>query len=536
MNIAKIEVSGTSATVVWSNEIPKGLVGGKVLIDYKDEAWSELNKTVVFRGAVTRDVLDNGSEIVIPAEVLSRSGVNLYVGVYGTDAENNLGIPTFWAKLGVIRDAADPNDDPAADPSLPIWARLLERIPDWQAPPGDDNHILNRTHWRSVKAVDHTFTGDMTGKTVITAGDGYHFVKVSDALVTVEDLVGATVTLCEGDEEGTMEIPEDVIEDLSSDGFPAIAVSEFIICVQQDFAAFGMTFETGVYFLCVTEDGIPVGYVKHLSAIPDEQEVFHKLDSRYVDAEWLANRGDGSEEILAEASQKFYSSGSCRQSFQFPLEAGETYVVTWDGEQHTCVCKYIAIEDYQFPYIGNLSYFNDEYADTGEPFCLLNFVILYLNLGTILYAKPTSSETYHTVSVFREGNIHHRIPFEYMPNSYTFPSDLSYSGVDNDQLTTAYFHLQNGGKVNAYYQGDLYRVLAIDLDLFDGWYNSMVLAGDSAIRIWHKRKGWFHYEPRRFTLCTGDYDESDRYGKKFEITVTPEGVLQTTDITGYTTE
>lgn len=123
-----------------------------------------------------------------------------------------------------------------------------------------------------------------------------------------------------------------------------------------------------------------------------------------------------------------------------------------------------------------------------------------------------------------------------MPNIYTFPSDLSYSGVDNDQLTTAYFHLQKGGKVNAFYQGDLYRVLAIDLDLFDGWYNSMVLAGDSAIRIWHKRKGWFHYEPRRFTLSTGDYDETDRYGKKFEITITPEGVLQTTDITGYTTE
>lgn len=365
MNIAKIEVSGTSATVVWSNEIPKGLVGGKVLIDYKDEAWSELNKTVVFRGAVTRDVLDNGSEVFIPAEVLSRSGVNLYVGVYGTDAENNLGIPTFWAKLGVIRDAADPNDDPAADPSLPVWARLLERIPDWQAPPGDDNHILNRTHWRSVESVDHTFTGDMTGKTVITAGDGYHFVKVSDALVTAEDLVGAIVTLCEGDEEGTMEIPENAIQDLSSDGFPAIAVSEFIICVQQDFAAFGMTFETGVYFLCVTEDGVPVGYVKHLSAIPDEQEVFHKLDSRYVDAEWLANRGDGSEEILAEASQKFYSSGSCRQSFQFLLEAGETYVINWDGERHTCVCKYIAIEDYQFPYIGNLSYYNNKYPGYG---------------------------------------------------------------------------------------------------------------------------------------------------------------------------
>lgn len=183
MVIGKIEVSGTNATVIWSSEIPKGLVGGKVQIEYTDEIWEKLNKTVVFRGAVTRDVLDNGNEVVIPAEVLSRSGTNFYVGVYGTDAENDLGIPTFWAKLGVIRDAADPNDDPAADPSLPVWARLLERTPDWQAPPEHDNHILNRTHWSAVEPVDNTFNGDMTGKYTVMLEEGYYLVKVSDAVL-----------------------------------------------------------------------------------------------------------------------------------------------------------------------------------------------------------------------------------------------------------------------------------------------------------------------------------------------------------------
>ena len=95
MVIAKIEISGTTATVIWSKEIPMGLVGGRVQIEYTDERWNTLNKTVVFRGAVTKDVLDDGNDIVIPAEVLSRSGINFYVGVYGTDAENNIGIPTF---------------------------------------------------------------------------------------------------------------------------------------------------------------------------------------------------------------------------------------------------------------------------------------------------------------------------------------------------------------------------------------------------------------------------------------------------------
>jgi len=122
-----------------------------------------------------------------------------------------------------------------------------------------------------------------------------------------------------------------------------------------------------------------------------------------------------------------------------------------------------------------------------------------------------------------------------MPATYTFPSDLCYNDIDSDQLSTAYLHLQNGGQVKAMYQNDLYNVLAINLDVFDGWYDSIILAGDSAIRIWQRQKGWLHYESHRFTLCTSSYDEIYKYGKKFEITVSEDGVLQTRDITGYTT-
>lgn len=540
MVIGKIEVSGTNATVIWSSEIPKGLVGGKVQIEYTDDVWSNLNKTVVFRGAVTRDVLDNGNEVTIPAEVLSRSGTNFYVGVYGTDAENNLGIPTFWAKLGVIRDAADPNGDPAADPSLPVWARLLERTPDWQAPPDSDNHILNRTHWSSTEAVDNTFDGNLEGRIYYVVDETLVFVKMYDEFLTAEELVGATVVIYENDsgtpEEGEVFISEDFVDDLSSDGIPVLSIGEAIFSVQNDFSFYGYSIEKGVYFACYTENSIPVAYVKLLSAIPDEQEVIHRLDNKYINAEWLACRGDGSEEVLAEASQKFYRSGSCQQSFQFSLEVGQSYAITWDGERYSCDCKYIAIDNFQLPYIGNLSYFNDEYPDTGEPFGLLNYAICNLNLGTVMYTQSSDSENYHTVGVFREGNIANRIPFDYMPSAYTFPSDLYYSSVDNDQLNTAYFHFQKGGTVNAYYQGNLYKVIAIDLDVFDGWYNSLVLVGEAAIRVWHKRKGWFHYEPHRFTLCTSGYDEDDKYGKKFEVTISEEGVLQTKDITGYTTE
>ena len=534
MIIGKIKVSGTNAIVDWSAEIPKSLVGGKVQIEYTDDIWSGLNKTVVFRGAVTKDVLDNSNEVIIPAEVLSRSGTNLFVGGYGTDAENDLGIPTFWAKLGVIRDAADPEGDPASDPSLPVWAKLLERTPDWQAPPDSDNHILNRTHWYGLETVDHTFNGDMTGMTAITVENGFNFVKVSDAVLTADDLIGSTITICEGGQVGTFEVPEEYIQDLSSEGIPAVALEEVAICVQEDFSLYGVSFTAGVYFLCIVEDGKSVAYVKHLSAIPAEQEIVHKLDNKYLDAEWVATRANGSEVLLPESSQTFYSSGYGEQNFPFTLEPGETYVITWDGEQHTCTCNHVTVDNLAFPYVGNLHLLDEEYPDSGEAFCVLSLVILTINLGTVIYARPSDDDSTHTVSVAHNGKIRKRIPFEYLPSSYTFPNDLEYKGVDDDQLTEAYFHLQKGGTVYAYYQGDIYRVLSIYKDLFDGWYDSIVMAGDGAIRIWCKRKGWFHIEPRRFTICTGDYDEQYKNGKKFEITVTPEGALQTRDITGYT--
>ena len=539
MVIGKITVSGTNATVDWSTEIPKGLVGGKVHIEYTDDIWSELNKTVVFRGAVTRDVLDNGNEVIIPAEVLSRSGTNLFVGVYGTDAENDLGLPTFWAKLGVIRDAADPEGDPASDPSLPVWAKLLERTPDWQAAPGSDNHILNRTHWKEMRVGHNVYDGSLDGRKYITLQDGMDYVKISDTVLTEKELVGSTIFLqlaTDPPEQFTMDITEDLIFDLRiEEGVPVIAAHEAVMCVQADFTLFGMNIEKGVYFLRGSENGELVGYVKSISALPENEEVYHKLDSHYLNADWLANRSEGSETILYEAQQEFYSYGDCRQTFPFALEPGENYVVTWDGEKHDCKCISIMLENFAFPCMGTMHFFNEEYPDTGEPFGIVNVAILQYNLGTLIYGRPTSDDTTHTVAITRIGNVRNRIPFVYMPATYTFPSDLHYSGVDNDQLTTAYFHLQNGGQVMAMYQNDLYHVLDIYLDILDGWYDSIVLAGDSSIRIWNRRKGWFHYEPRRFTICTGDYDEQYKYGKKFEITVTPEGVLQTQDITGYTT-
>lgn len=130
MKIAEVRVSGCRCETVRLEPIPRGIVGAVVSVEYTDPAWDSLRKTVVFRGVATKDVLDAGSEIVIPAEVVSKAGGSLYMGVYGVDAENSVVIPTIWTELGVIQGAATPSSDASTTPSLPVWAQLQAMVGD----------------------------------------------------------------------------------------------------------------------------------------------------------------------------------------------------------------------------------------------------------------------------------------------------------------------------------------------------------------------------------------------------------------------
>lgn len=128
MRIAEVKVAKTTCEPTRLVPIPKGIVGATVSIEYTDSAWDGLQKTVVFRSAVTKDVLAAGNEVVVPAEVVSRAGVNLYMGVYGVGADGRMVIPTIWTELGLVNGAAAPSGDTSSDPSLPVWAQIQGMI------------------------------------------------------------------------------------------------------------------------------------------------------------------------------------------------------------------------------------------------------------------------------------------------------------------------------------------------------------------------------------------------------------------------
>lgn len=131
MIVSKIQVSGVVAKPLYRKPITAGMVGVKVELEYTDARWEGLTKTVVFRSDCrTLDVLNAGTEVVIPAEVIAKPVRQLMVGVYGVDARNNLVIPTVWAELGRVWFSANPSGDTSTDPQLPVWAQLQEQIDD----------------------------------------------------------------------------------------------------------------------------------------------------------------------------------------------------------------------------------------------------------------------------------------------------------------------------------------------------------------------------------------------------------------------
>lgn len=128
MTEVKIIVNRATATAKMSGTLTSGMVGVKVDFSYSD-VWNGLNKTAVFTaGKVTRDVLNADGTVEVPPEVLRKPGEKLYVGVYGTNEDGTLVIPTVRAYVGSIIQGSDPSGDESTRPELPVWAQLQNEV------------------------------------------------------------------------------------------------------------------------------------------------------------------------------------------------------------------------------------------------------------------------------------------------------------------------------------------------------------------------------------------------------------------------
>ena len=129
MIIGEIIVQTSSVNVVLHDKLPLGAAGLKVRFRFCDPAWENLSKTAVFRNrSQTLDAAMEDDCATIPQDLLSKATDTVDVGVYGTNSQQSLAIPTVWGQLGTVASAANPSGESAAEPTLPYWAQLKEQL------------------------------------------------------------------------------------------------------------------------------------------------------------------------------------------------------------------------------------------------------------------------------------------------------------------------------------------------------------------------------------------------------------------------
>lgn len=101
----KIAVKGNRAALVGNIDVVAGTVG-QACTFYFDEDWRNLPyKKITYKvGQTILGTYDiNGTEAVIPSNVLSTAGLPFEIGITGYSANKSVIIPTSWCLIGTIK-------------------------------------------------------------------------------------------------------------------------------------------------------------------------------------------------------------------------------------------------------------------------------------------------------------------------------------------------------------------------------------------------------------------------------------------------
>lgn len=183
----QITCKGNSAICTRTERLTSGMVGLQCEFVF-DGAWDGLAKTAVFQaGSEKRDVLLTGDTCTVPWEVLKTACYQLVIGVYGSNEDGTLIIPTVYAMCGSIALGADPSGEESTDPTLPVWGQLQGMI-------GNLNDLQTTSKDNLVDAINEaaqTGRGSATaeklglvriGKNLTITKDGVLSVDTADAV------------------------------------------------------------------------------------------------------------------------------------------------------------------------------------------------------------------------------------------------------------------------------------------------------------------------------------------------------------------
>ena len=221
----RIRCDKADAYLIETQTLTAGMVNLPVVRFSFADDWEDYGKVAVVRaGDVRVEKLITGDQIIVPAECMVESGVNLIVGVYGANASEEL--PTVWCACGEILDGTDPstasNDVPAETSNVAQMLEYAESIEQYSISlaeniihtviANDDNANRygevgvalvdsgagqNRTltftftnlKGNGIEALVFTETGENKGNLQVRLSDGTvtNFTGIKEALISMAD-------------------------------------------------------------------------------------------------------------------------------------------------------------------------------------------------------------------------------------------------------------------------------------------------------------------------------------------------------------
>lgn len=362
MEVAKIKINGTNAEASELKTITSGMVGATVGIEY-DNTWDGLNKQVVFKTAFKTV---NADGTAVPPELLRISGVNLQVGVYGYTDDGTVAIPTVWASLGNIQPGADPEGDEAANPTLPVWARMQTQIDGVEESFNNLEESTNAALEAANKAAS-----DAAEQAGSASGQAEAAAAAAAAASTEAAAANAAAESASAAATAASEKADAALEELDrlNGVLPAVTAEDA-----------GKALVVSADGRIVADDGMT------------EQDV---LAEQVLTFTWPGEEPENPYVIIS--GENFYH-----------FQAGKTYFVVWDGAVHPCVAAKLDMDGEFIVYIGNLGVI-ELGDDTGEPFLLLDFYGMddageeVLGMSGAYTNSPdlTLTEVSHTVRIYQ---------------------------------------------------------------------------------------------------------------------------------------
>ena len=151
-------------------------------------------------------------------------------------------------------------------------------------------------------------------------------------------------------------------------------------------------------------------------------DIIHKIDSKFIDAEWMATKTEVPAVIIPETTVTLTTDDDMDQGCYTanvesldakPFALGQTYVVTLDGTSVDCQVRSIDFFDVKLFYLGNLSFTTiSDAEDTGEP-----FLVIASDGNVGLSMQYQGEVAFKLESKDRVNTIYHRLPVEYLPDS-----------------------------------------------------------------------------------------------------------------------